>query len=217
MGLRSGDKESAADWREFFRDLKMRGLDASKVILGVMDGLSGLETVFKEEFLQSKVQRCHVHVARNVFAKVPKKLKEAVADDLRALFYAPSRQNALESFEHFKSKWSKERPSAVSTLERSIDACLTFFDFPIDEWLSLRTTSIIERLNKEFKRRTKTMAILAGEAACYRLLGFISLKIYIGGQTPSEKCGRIFPSSSNWPIRNLHKKVNSTFFKRSSL
>jgi putative transposase len=65
----------------------------------------------------------------------------------------------------------------VSTLERSIDACLTFFNFPIDEWLSLRTTNIIERLNKEFKRRTKTMEILAGAAACYRLLALISLKM----------------------------------------
>jgi len=177
LGLQSGDKESAASWREFFKDLKMRGIDGSKVTLGIMDGLSGLETVFKEEFLQAKVQRCQVHVARNVLAKVPKKLKEAVADDLRAIFYAPSKQEALEAFERFRSKWAKALPSAVSTLERSIDACLTFFDFPSDEWLSLRTTNIIERLNKEFKRRTKTMEILAGEAACYRLLAFISLKM----------------------------------------
>ena len=177
LGLQSGDKESASSWREFFKDLKMRGLDASKVILGVMDGLSGLETVFKEEFFQAKIQRCQVHVARNVLAKVPKKLKQAVADDLRCIFYAPSKQEALEAFDRFRSKWAKALPSAVSTLERSINACLTFFDFPSDEWLSLRTTNIIERLNKEFKRRTKTMEILAGEAACYRLLAFISLKM----------------------------------------
>lgn len=177
LGLQSGDKESAASWREFFKDLKMRGLDGSKVTLGIMDGLCGLETVFKEEFLQAKVQRCQVHVARNILAKAPKKLKQAVADDLRGIFYAPSKQAALEAFERFRSKWAKELPSAVSALERSIDACLTFFDFPADEWVSLRTTNIIERLNKEFKRRTKTMEILAGEAACYRLLAFISLKM----------------------------------------
>jgi len=52
-----------------------------------------------------------------------------------------------------------------------------FFDFPADEWVSLRTTNIIERLNKEFKRRTKPMEIVAGEAACYRLLAFIALKM----------------------------------------
>jgi putative transposase len=177
LGLQSGDKESAASWREFFKDLKMRGLDGSNVLLGIMDGLSGLETVFKEEFSQARVQRCQVHVARNVLAKVPKKLKQAVADDLRVIFYASSKQRALESFKSFRAKWGKDLPSAVSSLERSIDACLTFFDFPVDEWVSLRTTNIIERLNKEFKRRTKTMEILAGEAACYRLLAFIALKM----------------------------------------
>ena len=177
LGLQSGDKESASSWREFFRDLKMRGLDGSKVLLGIMDGLSGLESVFKEEFSLAKVQRCQVHVARNVLSKVPKKLKQAVADDLRNIFYASSRERAWEFFANFKRRWSKQIPSAVNSLERSIDACLTFFDFPVDEWVSLRTTNIIERLNKEFRRRTKTMEILAGEAACYRLLAFISLKM----------------------------------------
>ena len=83
----------------------------------------------------------------------------------------------MESFELFKRKWGKDLPSAVSCLERSIDVCVTFFDFPEEEWISLRTTNIIERLNKEFKRRTKSMEILAGESACYRLLAFISLKM----------------------------------------
>ena len=60
-------------------------------------------------------------------------------------------------------KWKDIIPSAVSCLERSINACLTFFSFPEEEWISLRTTNIIERLNKEFKRRTKPIEILAGE------------------------------------------------------
>jgi transposase-like protein len=56
---------------------------------------------------------------------------------------------------------------------------LTFFKFPPEEWQALRTTNIIERLNKEFKRRTKSMEIVAGENACYRLLAFISLKMEV--------------------------------------
>ncbi|MDD5523786.1 MAG: transposase [Smithella sp.] len=43
----------------------------------------------------------------------------------------------------------------------------SFFSFPEEEWISLRTTNIIERLNKEFRRRTRPMEILAGETACY--------------------------------------------------
>lgn len=205
LGLQSGDKESASSWREFFKDLKIRGLDGSKVLLGIMDGLSGLEDVFKEEFSLAKVQRCQVHVARNVLAKVPKKLKEVVADDLRGIFYAPSKQKALESFKSFKTKWGKDVPSAVRSLEGSIDACLTFFEFPIDEWVSLRTTNIIERLNKEFKRRTKTMEILAGEAACYRLLAFISLKMELHWRSnPVGKVRKNLPFFQEIAYENLH-------------
>jgi len=177
LGMQSGDKESSSSWREFFKDLKSRGLNSQTVTLGIMDGLSGLETVFKEEFSQAKVQRCTVHIDREDLAKVPKKLKKDVAADLRSIFYAPSREAALEHFDLFKGKWRKDLPSAVGCLEKSIDSCLTFFDFPADEWISLRTTNIIERLNKEFKRRTKPMEIVAGEHACYRLLAFISLKM----------------------------------------
>ena len=177
LSLQAGDKESATSWREFFKDLKTRGLDSGKVTLGMMDGLPGLETVFKEEFPMAKVQRCQVHVARNVLAKVPKKLKQDVANDLRSIFYAPSQEKSWECFESFRQRWQKSVPSAVECLEHSIDACLTFFNFPPEEWISLRTTNIIERLNKEFKRRTKVMEIVAGETACYRILAYISLKM----------------------------------------
>ncbi len=64
-GLQSGDKESATTWREFFRDLKSRGLDGSLVKLGIMDGLSGLEKVFKEMELGwriMKVGKVHPHL-----------------------------------------------------------------------------------------------------------------------------------------------------------
>jgi len=177
LSLQAGDKESATSWREFFKDLKSRGLDGGKVTLGMMDGLPGLETVFREEFPKAKVQRCQVHVARNVLAKVPNKFKQDVANDLRSIFYAPSLEKSWECFDLFRQRWQKSTPSAVECLERNIDACLTFFNFPPEEWISLRTTNIIERLNKEFRRRTKVMEIVAGEIACYRILAYISLKM----------------------------------------
>jgi putative transposase len=129
-GIQSGDKESATSWREFFRDLKNRGLDGSLVQLGVMDGLPGLETVFGEEFPNAKVQRCQVHVARNVLAKVPHKLKQTVADDLRSIFYASSKESAEEFYMGFQQKWAQEIPSAMKSLSQAIDSCLTFFWFP---------------------------------------------------------------------------------------
>jgi len=177
LGIQIGDKESAPTWRQYFKDLKGRGLDAGKVTLGIMDGLPGLEKVFKEEFPKAKVQRCQVHVARNVLAKVPQKFKESIADEMRSIFYASSKQKAMELFGQFKGKWENQLLSAVKCLEKSLDACLTFFNFSEEEWISLRTSNIIERLNKEFKRRTKPMEIVAGERSCYTLLAFIALKM----------------------------------------
>jgi putative transposase len=169
-------------------------MDGTKVTLGIMDGLTSLETVFREEFPQAKTQRCQVHVARNVLAKVPRKLKEEVATDIKPIFYAPSRPQALEAFERFREKWQGVVPSAFASLERSLDACLSFFDFPVDQWVSLRTTNIIERLHKEFRRRTRPMEILPGEAACYRLLAFISLKMELHWRsTPVGKVRKSLP------------------------
>jgi transposase-like protein len=136
LSLQSGDKESATNWREFFRDIKSRGLDGTSVQLGIMDGLSGLEKVFAEEFPNAKVQRCQVHVARNVLAKVPHKLKKEVADDLRSIFYASSKEKADEFYRSFYEKWNKDIPSAVKSLTQSIDSCLTHL-------LQLRTKSAL--------------------------------------------------------------------------
>ncbi len=201
LGLQSGDKESATNWREFFRDLKGRGFSGTGVRLGIMDGLSGLEKVFKEEFPNAKVQRCQVHVARNVLAKVPRKLKKEVADDLRSIFYASAKEKAYTFYKDFQEKWNKEIPSAVKSLEQSIDSCLTFYQFPEEEWTSLRTTNIVERLNKEFKRRTKAMEIVAGENACYRLLAFISLKMELGWR--ANAVGKVRP---NLPLYQIYTK-----------
>lgn len=175
--IQQGDKDSATTWREIFKDLKNRGLAYNRVQLGIMDGLPGLEKVFKEEFPNSKVQRCQVHVARNVLTKVPKKMKGVVADRLRDIFYASNKERALERYRAFLTDYEKITPSAVKSLKNSIEACLTFFSYPSEEWRSLRTTNCIERVNKEFKRRTKPMEILAGEKSAYRLLCFIALKM----------------------------------------
>jgi putative transposase len=200
LSLQSGDKESATSWREFFKDLKSRGLDGGRVTLGMMDGLPGLERASREEFPKAMVQRCQVHVARNVLAKVPQKFKQDVSNDLRSIFYAPSPEKAWESFAAFQQKWQKAIPSAVECLERSIEACLTFFNFPPEEWISLRTTTIIERMNKEFRRRTKVMEIVAGEITCYRILAYISLKMEMHWRST--------------PVGKVHK--NLPFFKESA-
>lgn len=205
LGLQFGDKESASNWREFFKDLKRRGLKSSGVILGIMDGLPGLERVFKEEFPKAKVQRCQVHVARNVLAKVPRKLKKTIADEVRSIFYASTRKKALEFFSRFKARWENELPSAVKCLETSLAACLTYLSFPEPEWVCLRTTNVIERVNKEFKRRTKPMEIVAGERSCYTLLAFVSLKMEVHWR--SKPIGKV---AKNLPFFKVLAENNFT-------
>ena len=177
LTIQQGDKDSATTWREIFKDLKKRGLNGAKIQLGIMDGLPGLEKVFQEEFINAKIQRCQVHVARNVLCKVPQKMKKQVTDRLRDIFYAPDRKKALEQFNLFMEDYESNIPSAVRSLKNNIGNCLTFYSFPEEEWIALRTTNIIERVNKEFKRRTKPMEILAGEESAYRLLCFVALKM----------------------------------------
>ena len=139
LGLQERRQGVGDELEGVFRDLKNRGFDGSSVRLGIMDGLPGLEKVFEEEFPNAKVQRCQVHVARNVLAKVPRKLKKEVADDLRSIFYASSKEKADEFYKSFQEKWNKEIPSAVKSLSQSIDACFMFFKFPEEEWIWLRT------------------------------------------------------------------------------
>ena len=127
---------------------------------------------------------------------------------MRSIFYAPTKEKAGEFFSKFKERWNKDLPSAVKCLEKSIDACLTFFNCPEEEWISLRTTNIIERLNKEFKRRTRPMEIVAGENACYTLLSFICIKMELHWRSnPLGKVRNNLPYFKNLPFENFTQKT----------
>jgi putative transposase len=191
LGIQQGDKESAETWREVFKDLKSRGLNKDLIELGIMDGLSGLMTVFKEEFPLSSIQRCQVHVARNVLTKVPRSQQKQVSNHLREIFYADSKIEALDNYNSFIEQYKNTIPSAVKCLNSVKNQILTFFDFPKDSWISLRTTNPIERVNKEFKRRTKPMEIMAGEASTYRLLCFIALKMEVNWKSHPINSGKL--------------------------
>jgi putative transposase len=99
-------------------------------------------------------------------------------------------------------------PSGVKCLGNSVEACLTFFICPEEEWISLRTTNIIERLNKEFKRRTKPMEIVAGENACYTLLAFICLKMELHWKSnPIGKVRKDLPFFQKLADKNFTQKT----------
>lgn len=77
LGMQSGYKDSSQCWKEVFKDLIRRGVDPVAIQIGVMDGLPGLESVFREVFVNAKTGRCWVHSLRNALSKTPKRLQDA--------------------------------------------------------------------------------------------------------------------------------------------
>jgi putative transposase len=175
LAIEMGDREQKALWAELFQDLVRRGLDPSAVELGIMDGLSGLEAAFQAAFPQARTQRCQVHAKRNAIKRVSKKDRDVFRKDLDAVFYAKTRAVARQAFGALESSWKTKYPTAVGVIERDLDSLLQFYDWEDRYWASLRTTNPIERVNKEFKRRTKAMEITGGETTTYRLLAYVAL------------------------------------------
>jgi len=175
LALTVGDKEQKSLWEELFRDMKRRGLDADGVELGIMDGLPGLESAFASAFSQAQTQRCQVHAKRNALKKVSKKNRQAFKTDLDQVFYAPNEAQARKAYHKLVTNWSRSYPSAVNVITRDLDSLLRFYQWEDKYWPSLRTTNPIERLNKEFKRRTKAMEIVGSEKTTYRLLAYVAM------------------------------------------
>jgi putative transposase len=177
LGVQLGDRESAPSWQEFFKDLKSRGFKGSCLELGIMDGLPGLEVAFSEAFPRAKVQRCIVHKLRNIAAKLPRSIQKDCLSQCKRIFYAVSQDEARKRFSVWKEQWYKIASGAVECLEKDLEAVLTFYLFPKEHWIRIRTTNIIERAFKEFRRRTRAMDSFPNEECCLRCVYAISQEL----------------------------------------
>lgn len=174
LALEMGDRERADLWENVFGSLIARGLNAEAVELGIMDGLAGLESLFKRFFSRARTQRCQKHAKANACRQVRKAEREEFSKDLNKVFYAANEAAARAAFFAVKDHWGKLFPSAVGRIEKDLDSLLTFFQFDATYWTVLRTTNPIERLNKEFKRRTRAMEVTGGEISTYRCLAYVA-------------------------------------------
>jgi len=193
LSMVQGDKDSRPAWEAVFVDLKERGLDGSCVRAGIMDGLPGLGDAFREAFPTAKVLRCWVHRARNVMPLVPRRYQLAFQPMWNAVAYAESLDAARVAFEKLKTSWTKDAGDAVARMERDLDALLAHYEFPREHWEALRTTNPIERVNKEFKRRSKAMEVVSPDGL-KPLLAFTAIRLEYGwAQTPitSNKLRRL--------------------------
>jgi transposase-like protein len=186
LDLRLAGAESAQAWLDAVRQLSARNLCAP--LLAVIDGNPGLSAALKVQWPQIAIQRCTNHKLWNLLAKAPAHLREELAEDYRRTIYAESRA-AVEHARHgFMRKWKLRCQAVSASFEEAGDELFTFTAFPISQWKALRTTNALERINEEFRRRTKTQASLPSEEAVLLLLfgllrsGQITLRRLVGWQ-----------------------------------
>ena len=168
LGFYVGGQESSLGWKEILKDLYERG--AEEILLGVFDGLPGLEAAMKEVYPKADVQRCVVHKVRNALNAVRKKDQTAIAEDLKPIYEASTKEEAKERFQVFKRGWQSKHPKIVKSWEEDLDVLLTFLDYPSSLQRVIYTTNIIERTMKEIKKRTKTMNSLPSEKATEKVV-----------------------------------------------
>jgi putative transposase len=168
LDIRIAGQESEAAWRELLQSLVRRHLGTPT--LAVIDGNPGLQAALRAQWPQIAIQRCTNHKLRNLLAKAPAHLREELAEDYRRMVYAETREAVEHAQVGFLRKWRLRCKAVVSSLEEAGDELFTFLQFPTLQWKALRTTNALERINEEFRRRTKTQASLPGEDAVLLLL-----------------------------------------------
>ena len=149
-------KEDKASWVSFFQWLKGRGLDGVKLIVG--DKCLGMLETVGEVFPEAKYQRCVVHFYRNVFSVVPKSKVKTVAKMLKAIHARESKRSAREKAKAVVAELrAMKLKEAAKKVEDSIEETLSYYDFPSEHWVKIRTNNVIERLNREIRRRTRVV------------------------------------------------------------
>jgi putative transposase len=175
LGVEVSDTESEATYRELFRSLKARGL--SGVELVVSDDHEGLKAAVSRHFQGASWQRCQVHYARNLLGMVSAARRKDLAADLRAIFAATSREQALEMATSVARRWREKGNEKVAEhIEEHVEECLTCLAFPESHRRRIRTTNGQERLNQEIKRRTRVVRIFPNREACLRLVTALAVE-----------------------------------------
>jgi putative transposase len=186
LDLRLAGEESTAAWQEVVQSLVRRNI--GRPVLAVIDGNPGLEAALRTTWPRIDLQRCTNHKLWNLLAKAPAALREELAEDYRRMIYAPTAAAVEQACAAFRRKWKLRCAPAWKSFEEAGDELFTFLRYPVSQWKALRTTNALERINEEFRRRTKTQASLPSEEAVVLLLfglvrsGQIVLRRQVGWQ-----------------------------------
>ncbi len=168
LAVAVADTESEAAYQQVFRDLKARGLSGVRLVTS--DSHKGLKAAIDRHFQGASWNRCQVHFARELVKMVGAGRRAELAADLREIFAATTREQAMTMSEAVASRWEASHPAVARLIEEGIEDSLACLAFPLAHRARIRTTNGMERLNEEIKRRTRVVRIFPTADACLRLV-----------------------------------------------
>jgi putative transposase len=172
LAVEDGYRESTESWAVVMRDLKARGLNEPKLVIG--DGALGTWAALRDVYPNARRQACWVHAIANVLDALPKRLQPRAKTMLHEIMEAPSRADARHALERFRGEFDAKYPKAVAKLDRDWKHLTAFYDFPAEHWRHLRTSNAIESSFATVKLRTRVTkgagSKKAALAMAYKLL-----------------------------------------------
>src|SRR4051812_27519810 len=172
LAVEDGYRESTESWAAVMRDLKHRGLNEPRLVIG--DGALGTWAALRDVFPTARRQACWVHKIARVLDAVPKRLQPTAKKLLQEMMEAPSRADARAARERFRQEFDAKYPKAVAKLDKDWAHLTAFYDFPAEHWRHLRTSNAIESSFATVKLRTRVTkgagSKKAALAMAYKLL-----------------------------------------------
>ncbi len=161
-------EESEASYTALFDNLKKRGLQ--NVWLAVSDAHQGLIAAVQKSFVGCSWQRCKVHFMRNILAHIPAKDKESFAAKLKQIWQQPDYESAKRYAELLIEEYETRFPKAIEVLENGLEDSLQYYEFPEIDPRKISLTNVLERLNKEIRRRSRVVGIFPSMESYIRLI-----------------------------------------------
>ena len=174
LGVDVGDSEEEAFWGAFLKSLKARGL--SGVQLVISDAHEGLKRAIARHLQGAGWQRCRVHFARNMLARVGKAHGEMVAATIRTIFAQPDAAAVRAQLHTVAGLLGEKFPAVADALVDAEPDLLAFASFPRPHWRRIWSTNPLERVNKEIRRRSDVVGIFPDDRSVLRLVGAVLLE-----------------------------------------